>query len=367
MNQNESIVNSKKAARRNIVKLIVVILILTAAGIVYNIGGCSDPQIRSIYTAESSSNYQITEFNGDILAVSYDGAAIFSKTGTEKAKVENRMSNPHVDTSGEYMLLYDKGGKTVSLYNGTKRAYSYECENTVKKAKVNKRGYVLIISDEVGYNAGITVLTPKGIVEYIWKIGDVYIIDADISPDSKKITAAAISTDSGVIEENIIFADISREEETARVKNSGSMPMYVSFSDSGNPIVVSDDRLCGYNFSGEKKWEVSYGNKLLNSFEIDENGNSVLALSGIKNNTIVEMYTKNGTKAGEYVTETEINALNVNGKYIALCEPAKISVINYSGKLLDSVDTKKEYSDILITDRKSVILMGTGSIDLLEL
>ena len=356
----------RKKARNNIIKLVVVILVLVVAAVIVNVGGCARHEVREIYKNESNYNYQIKSVGNDILAVNYDGAKLISVNGEEKGTIENHTSNPHVDICGNYVLMYDKGGNTVSLYNGEKKNFTYECDQVVKKAKVNKNGYVVIVSDEVGYNSRISVLSNKGIVQYIWKIGDVYIIDADISPDSRRVAVAAISTDTGVIVENIIFADINKEEEISRVKNEGSMPLYVSYTDSGSSVVVSDDRLCGYNSSGEQKWDVSYENRLLNSFEVDQKGNTVLALAGIKNNTVLEMYTKNGHKSGEYVTETKVKSLHLKDKYIAVCEPAQVSVINYSGRLLENIDTQKEYTDILITDRRNVILMSTGGIERLS-
>lgn len=355
-----------KKAKNNIIKLVVVILILVVAAIIINVGGCSRHEVSEIYTNESNYNYQIKSVGNDILAINYDGAKLLSVNGEERGTIENHTSNPKVDICDNYIVLYDKGGNTVSLFNGMKRCFTYECDQPVKNAKVNKNGHVVVVSDEVGYNSRVSVLSHKGIVEYIWKIGDVYIIDADISPDSRRVAVAAISTDTGMIVENIIFADINKEEEISRVKNEGSMPLYVSYTDSGSSVVVSDDRLCGYNSSGEQKWDVSYQNRLLNSFEVDQNGNTVLALAGIKNNTVLEMYTKNGSKAGEYVTETKLKSLHLNDKYIAVCEPAQVSVINYSGRLLENIATQKEYTDILITDRKNVILMSTGGIERLS-
>lgn len=363
MTQPVSTTRKKRNLKRNIVRTLVVLLILIVALVIYNVGGCSRKTTRSIYTNESNYGYQIKSVGNDILAVNYDGAKFISVDGEEKGVIENHTSNPYVDICENYVLLYDKGGNTVSLYNGLKKNFTYECDQVVKKAKVNKDGYVVMVSDEVGYNSRISVLSNKGIVQYIWKIGDVYIIDADISPDNRRVAVAAISTDTGVIVENIIFADINKEEEISRVKNEGSMPLYVSYTDSGSSVVVSDDRLCGYNSSGEQKWDVSYDNRLLNSFEVDQKGNTVLALAGIKNNTVLEMYTKNGHKSGEYVTESKVKSLHLNDKYIAVCEPAQVSVINYSGRLLENIDIQKEYTDILITDRRNVILMSTGGIE----
>lgn len=356
--------NNKK---KNIIKVAIVVVILIIAMVIYNVVGCTRRDITTLTDIETKSNLQIKNFNDHILLLGYDGAKVMSVSGQQMGQIDNPMQNPHADIRGNYMVMYDKGGKNVALYKGVHRCFSYESQQTIKKAKVNKDGDVLLITDEVGYNFGISVLSPKGVVEYIWKIGDVYIIDADISPDGKKIGAAAISTDTGAVQETIIFADIVKEEETARVVTGDSVPIAIKFADSGSAIVVSDNKVGGYLTNGVAKWNKGYGNRLLDAFEIDESGNTVLAFRGIQNNTGIEMYTKNGSITGDYYSESEVRALSVNGKHIAVYEEGKVSLINYSGKETSSVETKKEYNDILITESKDVVLVGENSIDLLSM
>ena len=356
--------NNKK---KNIIKVAIVVAVLIVATIIYNVAGCTRRDIKTLTEVETKSNLQIMNFDGNILLLGYDGAKLLADNGQPTGEIDYPMQSPHADIRGDYMVLYDKGGKNVALYNGTHRCFTYESEQAIKKAKVNKDGDVLLLTDEVGYNFGISVLSPKGIVEYIWKIGDVYIIDADISPDGKKIGAAAISTETGVIQETIIFADIVKEEETARVVTGNSVPVAIKFADSGSAIVVSDNKAGGYLTNGVVKWSMGYGNRLLDAFEIDNSGNTVLAFRGIQNNTGIEMYTKNGSITGDYYSESEVKALSVNGRHIALYEEGKVSLINYSGKETASVETKKEYADILITDSKDIVLIGESSIDLLPM
>ena len=357
----------KIRAKYNLLLLFAVIIIIAVCVIITNIGNLSGKAVKSIYEIESNSKCQVNRYRDDILVLNYDGAKFLSKTGEDNGYLENLTSDPYIDIDGSYVLLYDRDASDVTLYKDKKKIYTYKCDMAVKKAKVNKNGYVIILSNETGYNCRVTVLDTKGEVCYIWKIGDVYVLDADISPDNKNIALCSISTDSGVIEENIIFANIDREEEVARAKKSGSLPLYIGFAGSGQVVCVSDDRLCGYNTNGDKKWESTYESRQLNLFYVDESGNTILALSGIKNNTIVEMYTKNGTKSGEYSTDSVVKKLDVNERYIALGESNKISVINYSGKLLNKCDITKEYSDMVILDRKNVVLMGNSSVDLLSM
>lgn len=354
----------KKIKLRKFAKYGLILLLLGVGLIIYNMVGCNKQEIESIYTFESDSNYQISEFDGKALAVSYDGAKIIKLDGTESAALDYNMANPHMNVTGNMILLYDKDSNKLAVYDGKNKKYSYECDSKIKSAKVNKNGYTVLISDETGYNSRVTVIDAEGKAEYMWKIGNEYIVDVDISPDNKKLVAATITTNTGVIVENIIFVDISKAAETGRAKTEGVMPLQVEFADNGNAIVVSDNRLCGYNSKAEKSWEAGFGNSLLDTFAIDEEGNTVVSLRGIKNNSVVRAYTKGGKNSGEYITETKAVHVDLNNKHVAVCEKNKISFVNYSGGEVSSMEVKKEVKDISVISNDKVILLCNDGIQL---
>lgn len=358
---------SVKRGKKLIFKIILIALIVCICALVYTMAGCRKNVADDIYSFAGDSNYQISEYNGKILTVSYDGIKLLDFNGKQVGEAENHMSSPHYKVDGSLILMYDKGDKKLAVYDGITKKYTYESEYPIKTAKINKKGYVVLISDEVAYNAKVTVLDDKGEVAYIWKIGNEYIVDADISPDNKKIVAATITTETGVIEENVVFVDIKAAEEIGRVKNVGDMPLSVEFVESGSALVVSDSKLCAYDAKAKKKWTKSFENNILQSFEIDESGNTVVALKGIKNNTVVITYTKNGSKAGEYTTQTKATCVDVNGKNIAVCEKSTVSVINYSGKVLSSSEIKKEVLDISVVGDNKVLLLCEDRIQFLKL
>lgn len=359
--------NNKRGAGFNLIPIFIIVIIIAVAVIIYNTGAFSEKSVRTIIESENNSNYQMMNYNGSIMMLNYDTVSFVSKNGEKKGEFENKMTAPHTDISGDYILLYDKNSYGIRLYNGDRQLYSYESDMRIKTAHVNNSGYVVVITDETGYNARISVINQKGNVEYEWKIGDVFVVDADISSNNKMVAVIAIDTQSGKIVENVILADITQEKEVSRIKNDGAMPLAVSFNGSEGYVVVSDSRMCGYNTRGEEKWSRSYESRLLKAFVIEERGNIVLALGGIKNNTIVQAYTKNGSKSGEYVTESEIKSLDANGRYISVYESNKVSVINFSGKLVDRYDVKKDYKKLIVLDRKNIVLMRMGGIDLLKL
>ncbi len=358
---------SDKNAKKHGKKLVVVsILIICICFLLANITRCGKSTSEEMYVFENGSNYQVFEYDGRVLLVGYDGIRFLNIDGSENAFVEVHMSAPHIDISKNMILLYDKGNNNLTVYDRTNKRYSYKSDYPIKVAKVNKNGSVVLITDEVAYNSRVTVLDHKGNEEYIWKIGDEYIVDADISPDGKRIVAGTINTNTGEIIQNIVAVNIEKAEETGRAESKGVMPLCVSFTESGNILAVSDNGISSYDNKAYKKWENSFGNSLLDNFTVDEYGNTVVALRGIKNNSVIKTYTKNGSNSGEYVTETQALHLSLNEKNIAVCEKNKVSHLNFSGKCQGSAEVKKEMYDISVINDDKVVVLCEDSIQLLK-
>lgn len=347
----------KKRKLRRFVKIGLILLLLAVGLILYGIFGCNKKSVEIIYTFESDSNYQIRAYDGKALAVSYDGARIIKLNGKETATIGYNMANPHVDVSDDMILLYDKDNNKLAVYDGSKKKYDYTCDRNIKSAKVNEDGYTVLISDETGYNSKVTVLNDEGKEEYMWKIGNEYIVDIDIAPNNEQLVAATITIDTGIIVENIVFVDITRAVETGRAKTEGLLPLQVKYVDKDNAVVVSDNRVCGYAANGSKNWEAGFDNSLLDTFAIDEEGNTVISLRGIKNNSVIRTYTKDGDFSGEYTTETQADYVDLNNKRIVVCEKNKISLLKYSGEKISSMNVKKEVDDISIISNDKVILL----------
>lgn len=230
--------NKKKMTRFGVIAFLICLCLLIS-----NIGGCRKSTVEDLYVFENASNYQIMEYDGKVVTVGYDGIKFLNVDGSESTAAQVHMSSPHVSVAGDMILLYDKGNNNLTVFDGVNKKYSYECDQIIKSAIVNKNGYVVLITDEIAYNSRVTVLDDKGTEVYIWKIGDEYIVDADISPDNKRLVAATISTATGTVVENIVFVDINKAEETGRAQSDGTMPLQVKFAESGNAVVMSDTKL----------------------------------------------------------------------------------------------------------------------------
>jgi len=369
-NTKEKPPKKKKRKLKKFAKYGLVLVLICIVIVVYNFIGCNKQSVSDIYKFESGAISEICEYDGKIHLLGYDGSKIIDLEGQESEILEYHMANPHMDVCGDKILLYDKDDKNLAVYKGEEKLYSYSCEHNIKNAKVNKNGEVVLITDESGFNYKVSVIKEddgKWKEVYYWKIGDEYLIDIDISDDGKKLVAATITTGTGHIVQNVVMIDVDKAKETGRFTTKDIMPLRVKFTDNTDAVVVSDDRICGYNEKAKIEWEDKFENRLLDNYAIDENGNSVVVLRGIKNNSVIRAYTPNGKNSGEYVTATKANHVDLNSKYIAVCEYNKLSLIDFSGDVVSELEIKKEVLDMAVISNDKVVILCKDCIQLLRM
>lgn len=352
----------KKFAKYGLVFILICIIVA-----VYRLVGCNKLSVSDIHKFESGASGEICEYDGKVLMLGYDGVKIIGLDGSEDISMEYHMDNPHMGVCEDKILLYDKDDKKLAVYVADVKKYSYTSEQNIKSARINKNGEVVLITDESGYNYKVSVLNAEGKETYLWKIGDEYLVDVDISPDGKKLVAATITTETGHIVQNVVMIDVAKAKEIGRSTVEGAMPLRVKFTDRSSAVVISDDRICGYDTKAGVKWEETFENRLIDNYAIDEEGNSVVVLRGIKNNSVVRTYTKSGRNSGEYTTSTKVNNISLNGKYIAVSEYNKISLVDYSGKVIDDLEIKKEVLDIAVVSNNKVVVLCKDCIQLLRM
>ena len=361
----------KKRKLKRFVKYGLIFILICVVIIVYQLIGCNKLSVSDIYKFESGAIGEICEYDGKILILGYDGAKTIDLDGQEDENIEYHMANPHMDVCENMILLYDKDDKKLAVYEGKEKLYSYTCDHNIKSAKVNKNGEVVLVTDENGYNYKVSVIVNEGNSRgkevYYWKIGDEYLVDVDISPDGKKIVAATIKTETGHIEQNVVMIDVDKARELGRSTVKDALPLCVEFNDKSSAVVISDDRICGYDTKASVKWQDNFGNRLLDGYAIDEEGNSVVVLRGIKNNSAIRAYTSGGKNSGEYTTATRVNTVDLNNKYVAVSEYNKISLVDYSGKVVSELEIKKEVLDVSVISNNKVVILCKDCIQLLRM
>ena len=330
-------------------------------------GGLTVGSVAVHVDIEPGTSYQTLAYDKDVLLVSGEGVCAYNASGQEVWRIQTANTSPFVDTEGKYLLIGEMSGKSFGVYSGNKELRACKPENNLISAKLNKNGYTVLLCEEAGYKGKAVVQNLKGNEVFKWYSGEAYMTDAALSDDNRYLAVAQLMTNKEKVYSRMIFFDIEKNEQIAMEEREDCIIAEVRFSGSGW-TAVSDSELLGFTKTGKIKYEVGFQGRTVSDFNIDNPNNMVFAFINNQNNTVLEMYDKNGKLRGSYAASGELKNLTVKGEVVLCSQLRNLMYLDPSGRLRKTESISHDMKNVqLFGDRKHVLVMGGTTANILKI
>ncbi len=352
-------------------RLIIVILIFAAlvAGVLTNAALKNyllETEVSQL-KFQTGMEYDTIAYGKDILLVNHEGILALNRSGHELWNIVCASTSPTVSVSGKYIMLADMNGKDVHVYKEDKLITQIKTEKEILSAKMNKNGYVAVATADLGYKGMVTVYDKSGNEIFKWHSGAGYIGGMDISPKNQ-IALAQIMTDRDKVYSKIIRLNIKKDGETENIAEIDGIIMEVSFRENGSFTAVSNEGVYGFKKNGKAVYSTSFGGRVMESYNIENEHNMVFAFDNGRNGTMLESYSQKGELRGSYDAEDEIRNFDVSGECIAIGTAYRLLRITPTGKLKGEWQISHDVRRIKVFgSRDRVIVIGGDSADLMKI
>lgn len=350
----KSIINKRRLIIAAILLVILLVILLTNVAIKHFLLETSVVPIRF----QQGVEYDTASYGSNLLIVNNEGILAINRAGRELWKIVSATTSPIVDVSGKYIMLADMNGKHVNIYNEDKLLTQIKTEKEILCAKMNKNGYVAVATTELGYKGMITVYDKNGVEIFRWHSGSGYIGGMDISSNDK-VALAQIMTDKDKVYSKIVSIDMKKNGAVTYLAEHEGIIMDVCVRDNGRITAVSDKGVWGFEKSGKEKYNISFGGRIMQSFNIDNEKNMVFAFDNGRNGTMLESYSNTGKIRGFYDAGAEIRSFDVDGECIAIGTADKVLRIAPNGKVKKEIKLSHDVKEIeVFGNRDRVIVIG---------
>ena len=98
----------------------------------------------------------------NIITLSSGELKVYDFEGNNKNTIKMKIGNPIYDIEDRYMGIADKNVTKIYLIDDDKLAWEKTLDVTVEKIKVNKNGYMVVVTKDSVYKSVVSLYSNKG-------------------------------------------------------------------------------------------------------------------------------------------------------------------------------------------------------------
>ena len=298
------------------------------------------------------------------LVVYSDGSINFYNTDAKQTgNIEMTLSKPIADSEDKYLTLADYGLQKVCLIKSNSLVWQKDIEGKISKVSVNKQGYVAVSVTGTTYESIVMLFNENGDLLFS-KYLSTYVIDVDISDDSKYISIAEVdnSTILPVTKIEMVsvgLASTSSENATINTYEAESNKLLTGMNfQSKNVLVCSfeDYVLKMTDSSSDRLYEFS---DLTAYLEVDSRKGFVRIdkeeSSVFKSDYRLKITNENNSEK-VYIIEGSIKSLVCKDNKIALNLGKEVQFIDNNGWLVKKFIGNQEVKSVLVSNKIGIIV-----------
>ncbi len=301
--------------------------------------GSGGETVSSIhYGAADDRQYLV--YRDGLTLVSSAGVEFYNVAGKRTLNDNPGYAAPCADASAQYMLVYDMGGNSYSLYNSLTRIYTETLDFPISGGTVSDSGMYAVITRTREYTSAVLLYGKNSKLKNRY-LKDKYVIDAAISDDGSRIAIVSAEAADGAYLAEFQLCEPGKDSALATLSVPGVFPMAVRFFDDNSFAVLCDSALYFYGPDGESRGAYSFSEDFPTRFALD---GSTAALVFPANVIGTESLIREFSPMGELIREVGCRgkaqgiALSDNTVYLMteqylyrLPEGSGLERLNYAG------------------------------------
>ncbi len=287
----------------------------------------SKDETRSI---EGYAGANVFPYGSKAALVTTNTLMLMDEKGKGKAE-DISVPSPQSVCSGDYILICDRGGRSFTLYDGTKEVYSAKTECDIISGRVNRNGYAAVAEELSGGNTEIIVYNAKGEAIYSWTMGSGEFVDMDLCADNTRLAISSVGDSQDKLMGEITVVRLDMTEKAASGFETDEIYFNVKINRDYTVSALGSEKLDLYNSDGSRRWSLSYDGRTLLGADISSPDRMILccqsASSGLGgNSTEVEVVNRMGEITASTVFDGLCEHLCVSGKLFAVSAGKRIFI-----------------------------------------
>ncbi len=189
-------------------------------------------------TAERNRTFAL--YRGGLAVAGDSGLQLFTATGRETLNDSPEYVSPIMKSSDSFLLVYDVGEKSYSLYNSFVCVRHEEFDYPVLGGAVSDSGAYVVVTQTYEHTGAVRVYTKNYELSTAY-LRNQMVIDADISNSGKRVAFTTSASIDGAYNTTLVIAAPGEHDTMSEMTFEGAFPYSVRFIDERRIFLLCDN------------------------------------------------------------------------------------------------------------------------------
>lgn len=283
------------------------------------------------FSANSDSQFALID--GKLAIVSKKELVSYDMTGKKLLSESLSFKNPVAVENGEYLLIYDFGGNSISVFNSFSLVCEKKLDTPIDYVYLSEDGAFAVITNEKNYSGGVMAYDSnfKHIFTFMHPASRV--TDVCFSGNTGLLACATTDVSGGDFLSEILVFDTKSEAEEVKSTTTvtGELPLGMFCADD-NFALMTNKGIHFFDDSCNSTAFIDFGyDTPCAIYRFDDNFAVCLKSALAATDTKLLVLDHSGNKLFEEGFSAEISHVSSNGKDIFVLSPTKLSVYTTDG------------------------------------
>lgn len=310
---------------------------------------------------EKAGSSEFSIYKSGIVCANSNFLALIDNSRNTVWENTTTIVSPILKTAGNYILIAEKNGKKICLYNDRKLVYEVDTDDNILTCNLSANGDVVAITDKSSYKGAVVVFNKEGNQIFAWSSGSDNIISADISASSRRVAVALLNTDEQV-KSMVQFFDINKTESYAQVIFEDTILFNIDFT--GDTIdAFGDNCIAGITSSGSLIYDKRFENAEFVHYAVDEKGNKILLFDN-SNIPLINIYNSSAVLKYQLSSDELPDFVDIYGNYIIYNNGRDIIYGRPGSSRLAKFTASMDIKDLKMLDKDEFFVVYSNSIEI---
>ena len=334
--------------------VVLAVAVLAASGV---IGSRMNKKDNSGFSADllGYENARFAAAGSGFAAVSDISCRLYGRNGETLCTASRSYPQLLIAGAEGCAAVWSEGGTGITLLRSAGAA-DLNFSGGVTAADMNNEGTAVVLAGEIGYKGSVTVVDSGNNEVYRVYIGSGYPLDADISPDSRRVAILCLTAEGS----SISVYNTDSEKLYAEYLSEGRSCFDLEYLSDGRLMLVSLDRAAFLKDDGKLLGEQSFDGEYLKGYAAGD-GYAVLLLGRYRagNTGRMLMVDTAGNLLRSLEVSAETESVSAAGKYIAVRYADETVLYDAEFQVIGSLqDTAGIQAAVMRADGSAVIISG---------